>query len=441
MEQASGIKNAHDNAVNNMMSRYTDKLMESEAGRRAKETLEGTIGMELIQAGMSSGRLGDLGKHLLHKGLGRLVLGNESNVGRAVSAFTEGGHQGVVDHFARQGGGLIRGHTDGLFPNGVGEQLRSHIRNSYSSPEEASKSLGSRLVAGLKARYDAFQEKRNTYQRDDYNPFGAEGDKPKPSFTSYASGIRDTVRDGLQRFRSRGLPSDGDSLENQIYGGDFGMTRDTAAPLSALGGGTYEELGGGALPAYDFSDPLETDGVPERTGTSARSTLSGLKDKWMSTGGKIKDFFGRVKMGPDSSISHIDSLALQDGGVGAVTRGPLRFDPVKPTFEAAVESAKAAPAAVKRTIRSKVALPRGQQISREEQNRMYDEINQRSAYNRSQAAKSQVAAQAKVKLARQAAIERGPTAAQKLAPARAPREPLPEERPSLPEGGEPIIEE
>ena len=145
--------NSHNAAMNSLMSKYSSKLMVEESKKRAQEMLDDNIGMELINAGLSSGKLGELGKHLTNKFLGRGALSKIGDVNDAVNAFVEKGHAGVLEHFAKKstGTGLS---LSSIWPDGTGERLKAHIRSTYPTRDAATVDLGSRLTSSLRTKFD-----------------------------------------------------------------------------------------------------------------------------------------------------------------------------------------------------------------------------------------------------------------------------------------------
>lgn len=158
MDQLSALMNSHNAAMNAQMSRYSDKIMEAEADKRKKDELLDTAGMELIQAGLGSGRLGKIGHNLLHHALGAETMKQGGAIAAAVRAHQKGGLIGVASHFATQRPGLSQKALRRIFPNGQSDAIQSHIRASFANPEAASRALGGQHAAGLKARMAAMRE-------------------------------------------------------------------------------------------------------------------------------------------------------------------------------------------------------------------------------------------------------------------------------------------
>ena len=194
MNQEAGIQNAHTAAMNSLMSKYSSKLMSSEGAKRAREMLEDNVGTELIMAGLQSGRLGDMGKHLMHKALGGAALDKLGDVAEAVTAFTEKGHAGVVEHFGSKARGIAADKLREIFPDGLADRLKDHIRSTYSSAEEAANDLGGRLTSSLRTQF----ESRRTFTRpvDRYGNHIQES-APEPLFSRITSSIRDKVSERL----------------------------------------------------------------------------------------------------------------------------------------------------------------------------------------------------------------------------------------------------
>ena len=193
MNQEAGIQNAHTAAMNSLMSKYSSKLMSSEGAKRAREMLEDNVGTELIMAGLQSGRLGDMGKHLIHKALGGAALSKFGDIAEAVTAFTEKGHAGVVEHFGSKARGIAADKLREIFPDGLGDRLKNHIRSTYSSAEEAVNDLGGRLTSSLRTQ---FERRRVVSPLDRYGNVIQES-APEPSFSGITSSIRDKVSERL----------------------------------------------------------------------------------------------------------------------------------------------------------------------------------------------------------------------------------------------------
>ena len=158
MDQLSALMNSHNAAMNAQMSKYSDKIMIAEADKRKKDELLDTAGMELIQAGLGSGRLGKLGHHLLHHALGPEVMKHGDAIFDAVRAHQKGGLTGVVRHFATQRPSIPQDVLGRIFPNGKSAAIQSHIRATFANPEAAARALGGQHEAGVRARMAALRE-------------------------------------------------------------------------------------------------------------------------------------------------------------------------------------------------------------------------------------------------------------------------------------------
>ena len=157
MDQLSALMNSHNAAMNAQMSKYSDKIMVAEADKRKKDELLDTAGMELIQAGLGSGRLGKLGHHLLHHALGPEVMKHGDAIFDAVRAHQKGGLTGVVRHFATQRPSIPQDVLGRIFPNGQSDAIQSHIRATFANPEAAARALGGQHEAGTRARMAALR--------------------------------------------------------------------------------------------------------------------------------------------------------------------------------------------------------------------------------------------------------------------------------------------
>tara|TARA_R110001632_G_scaffold37824_2_gene95445 strand:+ start:2766 stop:4559 length:1794 start_codon:yes stop_codon:yes gene_type:complete len=157
MDQLSALMNSHNAAMNAQMSKYSDKIMVAEADKRKKDELLDTAGMELIQAGLGSGRLGKIGHHLLHHALGPEVMKHGDAIFDAVRAHQKGGLTGVVRHFATQRPSIPQDVLGRIFPNGQSDAIQSHIRATFANPEAAARALGGQHEAGTRARMAALR--------------------------------------------------------------------------------------------------------------------------------------------------------------------------------------------------------------------------------------------------------------------------------------------
>ena len=157
MDQLSALMNSHNAAMNAQMSKYSDKIMVAEADKRKKDELLDTAGMELIQAGLGSGRLGKIGHHLLHHALGPEVMKHGDAIFDAVRAHQKGGLTGVVRHFATQRPSIPQDVLGRIFPNGQSAAIQSHIRATFANPEAAARALGGQHEAGTRARMAALR--------------------------------------------------------------------------------------------------------------------------------------------------------------------------------------------------------------------------------------------------------------------------------------------
>tara|TARA_R110000787_G_scaffold23709_2_gene67466 strand:+ start:551 stop:2344 length:1794 start_codon:yes stop_codon:yes gene_type:complete len=158
MDQLSALMNSHNAAMNAQMSKYSDKIMIAEADKRKKDELLDTAGMELIQAGLGSGRLGKIGHNLLHHALGPEVMKHGDAIFDAVRAHQKGGLTGVVRHFATQRPSIPQDVLGRIFPNGKSAAIQSHIRATFANPEAAARALGGQHEAGVRARMAALRE-------------------------------------------------------------------------------------------------------------------------------------------------------------------------------------------------------------------------------------------------------------------------------------------
>jgi len=340
MEQSVGIQNAHSAAMNTLMSKYSDKLMEKESKKRGDEMLEDNIGMELIRAGFSSGKLGDMGKNLLKKGLGKASLGKAKDVADAVQAFRKNGHQGVLDHFAKKGKTLTDAKLKELFPDGLGDKLKEKIKNSYGSATEATKDLGGRLEAGLKAKHEEVQSRVSSNLDRAGNVI--EEARPSPAFSGAEGGVRDRVAERL-------LPHDS--------GGRFASKTGDGNPFEEEDGSAGA---GGRVIDMPRDAPIERTSVSTNPEQEAR--ISALTERYTRGGGLEKIRTG----GRFSSYSDLPK------GVSRTEEIPDNLD-----WRKAVETAKANPKALGTSV-AKAVDNEGFRGSPEE-GQMLDNIRQKSA--------------------------------------------------------------
>lgn len=340
MEQSVGIQNAHSAAMQTLMSKYSDELMEKESKKRGDEMLEDNIGMELIRAGFSSGKLGDLGKHLLKKGLGKASLGKAKDVADAVEAFRKNGHQGVLDHFAKKGKALTDAKLKELFPDGVGDKLKEKIKNTYGSAAEATKDLGGRLEAGLKAKHEEVQSRVSSNLDRAGNVI--EEARPSPAFSGAEGGVRDRVAERL-------LPHDS--------GGRFASKTGDGNPFEEEDGSAG---GGGRVIDMPRDAPIERTSVSADPEMEAR--INALTERYTRGGGLEKMQRG----GRFTSYSDLPK------GVSRTEKLPTNL-----SFRQAVETAKANPKALGTSV-AKAVDNEGFRGSPEEA-QMIDNIRQKSA--------------------------------------------------------------
>jgi|TARA_R110000824_G_scaffold26359_3_gene90671 hypothetical protein len=156
MNQVGTIQNAHNSAMNTLMSKYQDTLMLADAAKRKKDELLDSAGMELIQAGLGSGRLHKLGHHLAGRVIGKRALKHTAGAIReAVGAYQKRGRlSDVVRHFATKKGGLGARALERADPTGRIARLHADIRNKFGSAEEAIRVLGAQHESTVKEAYE-----------------------------------------------------------------------------------------------------------------------------------------------------------------------------------------------------------------------------------------------------------------------------------------------
>ena len=259
MNQEAGIQNAHTAAMNSLMSKYSSKLMSTESAKRAKEMLEDNVGTELIMAGLQSGRLGDMGKHLIHKALGPAALNKFGDIAEAVTAFTEKGHAGVVEHFGSKARGLASDKLREIFPDGLADRLKNHIRSTYSNAEEAVNDLGGRLTSSLRTQ---FERRRNISPLDRYGNVIQES-APEPSFSGITSSIRDKVSERLGAYT-------GSDPDLRIERAPRQTIEERWKELSADEINRYHHRGGRFVRYGDTSDTMNTvNAIPDNLNFSS----------------------------------------------------------------------------------------------------------------------------------------------------------------------------
>ena len=303
MEQENSLLDSHNAAMNTLMSKYSAKLMSSESAKRAREMLEDNLGGELIMTGLSSGRLGSLGKHLVHTALGKNAMSRFGDVNDAVNAFTEKGHAGVLEHFSR-GKAIAADKLRDIFPDGLGDRLKDHIRNTYSNAEDAANDLGGRLTSSLRTQ---FERRRGISPLDRYGNQIQES-APEPIFGGYRSGIS---RDSSARLLQYTGNDPDLRVERAPIGTEDEMKKkfvfDELRPIQR--GGRYSSgpnvMGGNA----SFSDAVET----------ARNSPDALAASVVKKVAPAQEFMGS----PEAS-QMIDNLRQKSATAAAVTESAER---------------------------------------------------------------------------------------------------------------------
>tara|TARA_R110000803_G_scaffold53999_1_gene110563 strand:- start:647 stop:2725 length:2079 start_codon:yes stop_codon:yes gene_type:complete len=138
------------------MSKYQDTLMLADAAKRKKDELMDSAGMELIQAGLGSGRLHKFGHKLAGRVIGKRALRHTTGaIKDAVAVYKKRGSLAdVVRHFATKKGGLGARAVRALDPTGRIAKLHADIRNTYGSAEEAANALGAEHEATIRQAYE-----------------------------------------------------------------------------------------------------------------------------------------------------------------------------------------------------------------------------------------------------------------------------------------------
>ena len=157
MNQIGILQSTHNSAMNSLMSKYQDTLMLADAAKRKKDELMDSAGMELIQAGLGSGRLHKFGHKLAGRVIGKRALRHTAGaIKDAVAVYKKRGSLAdVVRHFATKKNGLGSRAVRALDPTGRIAKLHADIRNTYGSAEEAANALGAQHEATIKQAYES----------------------------------------------------------------------------------------------------------------------------------------------------------------------------------------------------------------------------------------------------------------------------------------------
>ena len=363
MDQTSALMSSKNAAMSNVMSKYSSKLMSQESAKRAKEMLDDNIGMELINAGLSSGNLGEMGKHLTNKLLGRGALSKLGDVNDAVNAFVEKGHQGVLEHFANKprGTGLS---LRSIWPDGTGERLKAHIRNTYPSRQAATVDLGSRLTSSLRSKFDEERARGEGL----LDRAGNVIEKAKPA------AIVDSINHTGGAVNERLKQTIGVAQERAA--GAAAAVQDRAAGAAAVGQKRAAEIAARA-PVGARVRPEDAPAAAE--GLSMRDKARAiLAEKKAALKQKFPDAFGQ-KEARDAAAKAVLPEVAAPAAAAAERAAPVKSTisrragrGMRQTYSSTIEQVRRAPEALKQAVRKRF-------MGTDEQVNLEDEINRRSA--------------------------------------------------------------
>ena len=363
MDQTAALMSSKNAAMSNIMSKYSSKLMSEESAKRAKEMLEDNVGMELINAGLSSGKLGELGKHLTNKFLGRGALSKLGDVNDAVNAFVEKGHAGVLEHFANKpaGTGLS---LRSIWPDGTGERLKAHIRNTYSSRKDAVVDLGSRLTSSLRSKFD--EERARGEGLLDRAGNVVERARPAAivdSINHTGGAVNDRLKQtiGVAQERAAGAAA----AVQERAGGAAAVGQQRAAEIAARA-----PVGARVRPE---DAPAAAEGLSMRE--KARAILA---EKKAALKAKFPDAFGQ-KEAREAAAKAVLPEAAAPAAAAAERAAPVKSTiarragrGMRQSYSATIEQVRRAPEALKQAVRKRF-------MGTDEQINLEDEINRRSA--------------------------------------------------------------
>jgi hypothetical protein len=363
MDQTSNLMNSHNAAMNSLMSKYSSKLMVEESKKRAKEMLDDNIGMELINAGLSSGKLGELGKHLTNKFLGRGALSKIGDVNDAVNAFVEKGHQGVLDHFANKpaGTGLS---LRSIWPDGTGERLKAHIRSVYPTRDAATVDLGSRLTSSLRTKFD--RERARGEGLLDRAGNAIERAKPAAimdSINHTGGAVNDRLVDTMRVVKEKSA-------------GAAAAVQERARGAAAVGQQRAREIAA----RNPVVQRRPEDGPAEAQGLSIRDKAKAiLAEKKAALKAKFPDAFGQKEAREAAAKLIPKPVKAEAAAAAEKAQAPQRSTisrragrGMRRSYSATVEQIRRAPEALKQAVRKRF-------MGTDEQINLEDEINRRSA--------------------------------------------------------------
>jgi len=370
MDQTAALMSSKNAAMSNVMSKYSSKLMSEESKKRAKEMLEDNIGMELINAGLSSGKLGEMGKHLTNKFLGRGALSKLGDVNDAVNAFVEKGHQGVLEHFANKPAGTGLSLRD-IWPDGTGERLKAHIRNTYSSRKDAVVDLGSRLTSSLRSKFD--EERARGEGLLDRAGNVVERAKPAAivdSINHTGGAVNERLKQtiGVAQERAAGAAA----AVQERAGGAAAAVQDRAAVGQQRAAEIAARAPVGARVRPEDA-PAAAEGLSMRE--RARAILA---EKKAALKAKFPDAFGQ-KEAREAAAKAVLPEAAAPAAAAAERAAPVKSTiarragrGMRQSYSATIEQVRRAPEALKQAVRKRF-------MGTDEQINLEDEINRRSA--------------------------------------------------------------
>lgn len=370
MDQTAALMSSKNAAMSNVMSKYSSKLMSEESKKRAKELLEDNIGMELINAGLSSGKLGELGKHLTNKLLGRGALSKIGDVNDAVNAFVEKGHQGVLEHFANKprGTGLS---LRSIWPDGTGERLKAHIRSVYPTRDAATVDLGSRLTSSLRSKFD--EERARGEGLLDRAGNVVERAKPAAivdSINHTGGAVNERLKQtiGVAQERAAGAAA----AVQERAGGAAAAVQDRAAVGQKRAAEIAARAPVGARVRPEDA-PAAAEGLSMRD--RARAILA---EKKAALKAKFPDAFGQ-KEAREAAAKAVLPEAAAPAAAAAERAAPVKSTiarragrGMRQSYSATIEQVRRAPEALKQAVRKRF-------MGTDEQINLEDEINRRSA--------------------------------------------------------------
>ena len=374
MDQTAALMSSKNAAMSNIMSKYSSKLMSEESKKRAKEMLEDNIGMELINAGLSSGKLGEMGKHLTNKFLGRGALSKIGDVNDAVNAFVEKGHAGVLEHFANKPAGTGLSLRD-IWPDGTGERLKAHIRNTYSSRKDAVVDLGNRLTSSLRSKFD--EERARGEGLLDRAGNVVEQARPAAivdSINHTGGAVNDRLKQTIEAAQERA--GGAAAAVRERAGGAASKSEAAVRERAAVGQQRAAEIAARA-PVGARVRPEDAPAAAE--GLSMREKARAiLAEKKAALKAKFPDAFGQ-KEAREAAAKAVLPEAAAPAAAAAERAAPVKSTiarragrGMRQSYSATIEQVRRAPEALKQAVRKRF-------MGTDEQINLEDEINRRSA--------------------------------------------------------------